>query len=321
MAHILSWEGDGLSNGVLTTASAGIGDTAPTQINLKAATATIVSAGGRAPAIQLQETSVGSSAWVGWSFDPSTTVALRLYFTPTTTLATTHAIFSLRDSSQTRIADVIITSAGAVRVYDVDNAYQAIGGNGTITVGTTYRFEMTLDTITGTLNIAIYNGHSSNAVASQEAVAGNFIIESAGYFRLGKNTTTQQAETQLWDDIVLTTDQIFIGPAVIVTTISAGSDQVQIEPFSTVTLTGSVLTGSVTAWNWLQLSGPSVALTGTGNTRTFLAPANTEVQNLAFQVIGDGSATDTVNIEVNPHLEWIKTNDKLVALRTGIVTH
>ncbi len=317
MAVMFRWQGDGLTPGTLTTTSAGPGDTAPSLITANTATATIISTSSRSPAIQLQESGAGASCLVDWTPATSDTAALRLYFTPKSALATTHAIFSVRSDSKERIADIILTSAGAVRVYDVDNAFQSIGGSGTIVVDTTYRFELVVDTQVGTLSIAVYNGHSTTPLVSQTNVTGNFIASEVGCVRLGKNTTSPTAETQVWDDIVLTSDNTFVGPAVIVSTISAGPDQIQIEPFSTVSLTGSILTGSISTWSWNQTSGQAVSLNGNGASRTFVAPASTSAQTLTFEATGDGTATDTVTVEVNPHLEWIKTAGGLSALRPG----
>lgn len=317
MAVIFRWQGNGLDAGPLTTSSAGTGDTAPSLVNVNDATATIVTTSARSPAIRLHEEATGSQCWVDWTLATSTTATLRLYFTATDALATTHAIFSLRTDTKIRVADVILTSTGSVRVYDVDNAFQTIGGAGTIEVGTQYRFEMTVDTQTGILSMAVFNGHSTTPIASQNNVVGNFIEDNIGCLRLGKNATTPQAETQLWDDIVLTSDTTFVGPAIIIATVSAGADQESIEPFSTVSLAASELTGTITSWSWTQTSGTAVTLTGSGATRTFIAPASTATQTLGFQVTGDGTATDAVSITINPHLEWMKTSTGLSPLRSS----
>lgn len=319
MAVILQWKGDGLSPGNLTTSSAGPGDTPPTEINLNGgSTATIVNSGGRAPGFQLQEPSLGASAWIDWSFSLSNTIALRLYFTPSGTLATNHTIFSLRTESESRIVDVNITGTGGVRVYDIDNNFQTVAPAATIVSGTTYRFEVTLDSETGVFNFALYTGHSTTPTSSYAALAGNYTTTDVGAFRIGKVTTSQQAETQLWDDIIITSDQVFVGPAVVTATITAGEDRIEIEPYSTVNLSANTLTGTVSSWSWTQLSGEPVSLTGSGASRTFVAPALTTTSTLTFQVTANSSITDTVTISIAPHLDWIKTNSGLSPLRSNL---
>lgn len=75
-------------------------------------------------------------------------------------------------------------------------------------------------------------------------------------------------------------------------TADAGADQADIEPFSTVTLTG---TGTGT---WSQTSGTTVTLTGT-NPVTFEAPATLDGETLTFDYGGD-----TCDVTVLPHNEW-----------------
>lgn len=319
MALVFQWKGDGLLSGTLTTSTAGTGDTAPSQINLSGSTASVAVTSSRSPGLQLQEAAVGSFAWVDWNVTPSTTAALRLYYTPTSVLASNHTIFSIRDEAETRIADINITATGLVQLYDVSNTLIAVAPDATIAVNSTYRFELTIDTITGVFDIAIYSGHSTTAIVLKTSVTGNFVANSVGCVRIGKNTTTQQAETQLWDDIVFTTDQVFIGSADTVPTVSLGPDLVQIEPFKNVPLSATVTAGTIGAWVWTQIAGPAVTLAGTGASRTFVAPALLNGIVLQFRVTGDGTATDTISVTINPHLEWLKTSGSLAALHNGLL--
>jgi hypothetical protein len=80
-----------------------------------------------------------------------------------------------------------------------------------------------------------------------------------------------------------------------------------VESQAVVTLSAT-MAGTVTAWSWTQTAGPAVVLTGTGDTRTFPAPADKDGLLLAFAVRAtvDGyqSPPVTANVAVRPHQWW-----------------
>lgn len=85
----------------------------------------------------------------------------------------------------------------------------------------------------------------------------------------------------------------------------AGADQVNVEPWSTVTLDGSAsedFDGTIVSYTWTQTAGPAVTLSGPGPARTFEAPGVLDTTTLTFQlVVNDGSQNstpDTVNVTV-----------------------
>lgn len=91
----------------------------------------------------------------------------------------------------------------------------------------------------------------------------------------------------------------------------AGDDQVDLVPFSTVTLDGTGSTGSPSVYAWTQLSGPAVTLSSSSDDNpTFEAPALLAGATLVFGLkVGDGvtlSAQDTVQIDVLPHDKFIR---------------
>jgi len=93
---------------------------------------------------------------------------------------------------------------------------------------------------------------------------------------------------------------------------NAGLDQANKEPYGTITVDGSASSdpdGTVASYQWTQVSGPSVTLSGSGATRTFKAPAtlNGTTVVLGLRVTdnqGNQSTQDTVSIVVRKHNEW-----------------
>lgn len=77
----------------------------------------------------------------------------------------------------------------------------------------------------------------------------------------------------------------------------------------TVTVTASI-TGTVSAWAWSQTAGPTVTLTGSGNTRSFTAPATVDGTAITLQAIATISGVDSpagsVTIACRAHQWWVK---------------
>jgi hypothetical protein len=108
-------------------------------------------------------------------------------------------------------------------------------------------------------------------------------------------------------------------------TANAGTDQVDVEPYTTVTLTGSGTDsdGTIASYAWTQTGGTTVTLSGTGTTRTFTAPALMAGDTLTFTLVvtdnlGATSTADTVTVTVLPHNEWYRTGGAWVPINTGV---
>lgn len=86
------------------------------------------------------------------------------------------------------------------------------------------------------------------------------------------------------------------------------SDQT-VESRALVTLSAT-MAGTVTAWSWTQTGGPAVVLSGTGDTRTFTAPATRDGANLTFgvraTVDGYTAPAVTATVVVRPHQWWVR---------------
>jgi hypothetical protein len=84
------------------------------------------------------------------------------------------------------------------------------------------------------------------------------------------------------------------------------------EPNQTVTLRAVTSGGTPTAWIFTQTSGVTVTLAGTGDTRTFVAPALPDGTILDFQVTvsraGAADASATLEVAVWAAAEYILTS-------------
>lgn len=96
--------------------------------------------------------------------------------------------------------------------------------------------------------------------------------------------------------------------------VDAGADQAKVEPYSTVTL-AAVASGGTSpySYTWVQTVGsPAVTLSGSGASRSFVAPALLNGTTLTFQVTATDTttqtATDTVTITVLVHNEFTRVS-------------
>lgn len=111
-------------------------------------------------------------------------------------------------------------------------------------------------------------------------------------------------------------------------TANAGPDQVNIAPWSTVTLdgTGSTDDGSITGYQWSQVSGTTVTLSSTTVAQpTFTAPATINGDTLVFGLVvtdnnAEVSTQDTVSITVNEASEFYASGGIWVPMRRRHLT-
>lgn len=130
------------------------------------------------------------------------------------------------------------------------------------------------------------------------------------------NTTTM---TAYWDSVAVD-NAAFPAPPAAPATANAGPDQVGVEPWSTVTLSGSD-TGTVTSRQWTQLTGTPVTLTGaTTATATFTAAGTVAGETSTFRYTVNGSVFDDVAVTVLPASERIMIGGSWVPCRTRLVT-
>jgi hypothetical protein len=161
-----------------------------------------------------------------------------------------------------------------------------------------YFVDIALDTGTSTtdgrIKFAVYDSTGTLTGGMTAPVEFTGINAGAGgaiaYFQAGKCNTTTDAVTVILDDLrALTGTYSLADPSLpagnITPTANAGRDQTGIEPWSTVTLNASASTdadGTIASYTWRQISGTSVVLSGSGATRSYMAPATLAGETLVF---------------------------------------
>lgn len=186
-------------------------------------------------------------------------------------------------------------------------------------VNTQYRFEMAVEvgttTSNGTINMAVYEGDSTTELFTFTTSTTNTGTTTLANVQFGRPISSAATYEDYLDDIAANDGTVtFIGPAVVANqapTADAGGDQTNLEPYTVVTLTGTDndSDGTVVTRTWTQVSGsPTVTLSGSGATRTYLAPGTISGTTLTFgyQVTdndGASSLQDTVNNTILPVTE------------------
>ena len=100
-------------------------------------------------------------------------------------------------------------------------------------------------------------------------------------------------------------------------TVAAIASIVDIEPGTLVTITASLVGGGAAdSWTWRPISGPSVGITGTGETVTVVAPSHldgcTVVIGVRATKDGTVSPERSITLTVLPQLSWRWTGTTLV---------
>lgn len=241
-----------------------------------------------------------ATRWVG-------AFKFKLLSLPTTTLT-----ISRFKGVNTAAASLGVTTAGKLQLYN--NAGTGLSSTlftTSLSANTTYRIEYAITpgatSTSGAAEIALYTNNGTTAIETQSVTGQNFdgAAGPISQFRVGQIVAGTWNGTTYFDTIRLQDlSSGFIGPYTAGATVSAGSDQVDVEPWTTVTLTATSSSGTAT---WSHVSGPNPTLSGTGLSRTFMAPASFAVQTSVFRAT-NGAATDDVSITYLPATEGIVTS-------------
>ena len=267
----------------------------------------------------------GDSAYLQWTYSSATAVGARAYFrlmqAPT---ASGDSLLTIRSASA-RIAQVQPSASGALHVIDAGG--NDLLGSGSIVASSApssypcvFAVDITVQpgtsTTNGSITVAYYNQDGSYALGTTGPMTANTVnmgtapIASVRFGRYGTATNTQ---TRIIDDLVAQDSYGLIGtytpPAApnVAPTANAGPNQTSVEPYYTVTLTGSASSdsdGTIASYSWTQTGGTTVTLSDpTVVQPTFTAPGTISGDTLTFSLTvtdnqGATSTPSTVSITI-----------------------
>lgn len=259
------------------------------------------------------------SKFMAWTLSNPTQLATRFYLrfpVRPTTFALLHGVLNVTDADPG--AAVYLGSGGNLLL-------QAADGGATfnhvttraLAVDTWYRVELlaTQSSSRGRLQLALYLGDSTTPLETYDSGTtlntGPDAFANVRFGRLTGGTTANR--TYYFDDLAVSEGATaYLGPASsdVAPHANAGPDQSDVEPWLTVTLSGtdSDTDGTVVARAWTQTAGAAVTLSGASTaTATFPAPGTLAGTSLTFTYTvtdnGGESGSDTVNVGVLPVTE------------------
>lgn len=208
-----------------------------------------------------------------------------------------------------KILDVrILAGTTQIQMRDVNSS---VFTSSSLTLNTRYRIAVMSNMNGGTarkIRMMVLNGAGTTAIGDSGDVTSNATATVTRHIRIG--TATDNTSTLVFGRL---RGDNADGPVVTPPpTVSAGADQLDVLPGATVTITAAT-TGSGTL-TWTQTSGPAVTLSGTGNSRTFVAPpywptgSNAPVGAALVFTASYGGASDSVSIVTDVHTRWRKTS-------------
>jgi fibronectin type 3 domain-containing protein len=131
--------------------------------------------------------------WSNASTGTSTTSYGRVYVRLTGSSSTAQTLLKLADSSGTRDAQLVLSTSGAVVVYDANNTKQYTFSNSLVGQGwVRVEWSLTNSTTAGSLTVTLYNGNSTTPIATQTVNNIN-TGASFGNLQVGSVTSTSAA--------------------------------------------------------------------------------------------------------------------------------
>lgn len=257
--------------------------------------------------------------WTGVTGGSTAGTAARIYHRVTAAPTTNDVpILNFRSSSGgTGLFSILHTSANKLSV--VSDTGGSVGvTTGTLTLNQWNRIEVgfsNASSTTGVLTLRVCVGDSTTPITnlSLDLTALDLGASSPAHCRIGRPTSTVSTYTATFDDVAFRTgSSTLIGPSVsnVAPTANAGTDQTAVEPWATVTLSGtdSDSDGTVASRLWAKTTGSAVTLTNAATaTATFTAPPSIagETMTFSYTVTDNGglTGTDSVNVTVLPVTE------------------
>jgi hypothetical protein len=291
-------------------------------VNLGAGT---ISVSGTSPLIGTRSaviTGGTATTYVGWNVPAGTTrLAIGCAFNFAAFPTTTYTLMEIRSASA-QIASLAMSNTGFFVMQSAGVTITGSSTSGTYTypVGVTKRAEIyaTLESgvgaADGTVGLRIYAADGTTVekeITLTGKSTGTAAFASSRYATpkaTGAGYTVQKLDEALMSDPV---SPAWMGLYVAAPTANAGPDQLEREPFATITLDGSASTtpSGTLSYAWTQTSGPAVTLNNaTTVSPNFVAAPSPTTQTYVFSLVvtanAVASAADTVTVTVAPHTWW-----------------
>jgi hypothetical protein len=244
--------------------------------------------------------------WQGtYTGTANASASVQCYFRSRATPTVNNEFVGIRSNSG-NMGRIICTTALLLILQDGGgNTIAWSGGTLTITNNTKYRCQVQVTkgttTSNGTVTGQIYDDSDTLLRSGTSAVAnaGTADATTGRFGKVASGSGTVDMDIDEFAFITGTTSEIDAVPSN--TAPNAGPDQ-QCDAYTLVTLIGTDMESGVT---WTQTGGsPTVTLGGSGDTRTFIAPAVRAGTTLTFTATDTGSLTDSMTVTVYPHNEW-----------------
>lgn len=199
--------------------------------------------------------------------------------------ATVQGPVGIRSAANASIGRLNMSATGQIQVVLGTANTTSTLTTTTLALNTWYRFEVYgtgMGTASASMTADVYVGENTGTPYMTTGLTGQNTTATVGTVRYGK-IGAAGSNDWFYDDLAQNIGSATpLGPEV-----ALGGDQTNIEPKSTVTLT------AVGPGTWTQVSGPSVTITQTGTTGTFVAPLTISGTTLVF---GYGGQTTSVTV-------------------------
>lgn len=252
--------------------------------------------------------STGTSSFLIW-YTPSTTkLSLRFYIRLASLPSAEFQAVTPRSSSN-YVSALNITTAGKLKLTSANPGTPTLfTATNALALNTWYRVEVSWEIGTTTGNgkaqFKYFAGDSTTAVESFTTTTANLGTLPVEELRAGKLGATGNVN-MFYDSIAYDpTTVTLLGPWVAINNApvaDAGTGATNVEPGTVLTLNGSGSAdsdGSIVSYLWEQTDGPTVALSGTGHSRTFTAPYRLTSSAMTFRltVTDNTGATAAANV-------------------------
>lgn len=274
-----------------------------------------------------------ATAYVQWSVTGPRLV-IRRAFKFAANPASTYTLMEIRSASA-QVAGLALSTTGffVAQIAGATTSGSSSSGLFAISLNTLYYAELyvSLESTTGaadgTIGYRILAADGTTVAYAGFALTGRSTGTAAiAFARFGSTKATGSGYTSDKIDELQASDLTtgWLGPYVAAPTANAGSDQLLVEPFTTVTLNGTGSTdpgASALTYAWTQTSGAAVTLSSTtAASPTFTAPATLAGTSLVFSLVvtntgAQASNPDTVLVTVPPHTWWRRTSGTWKAIR------